>query len=510
MTSQKAAKNNEGAAAPKKLTHAEIRAVVIGLMLAMGLAAIDQTIVAPALPTLGRTFEDIESLSWIVTAYLLTATAVTPLYGKLSDIYGRRTVMLTGIVIFVIGSVACALAPTMTALILARGLQGLGGGGLMSLVHTIVADIITPRERGRYQGYFSTVFGLASVGGPILGGFMVENLHWSLIFWINLPIGAAAFVLCWSTLKRLPRHDRPHQLDILGAFLMMAAAILLLLALSWGGSRYPWLSVPIGGLIATSALLWGLFGLRVATAPEPFIPLAILKNPIVLTATLAATFGIGTMIGLTVYAPMYFDVVMRYSASHTGWALIPLLAGVVVGATLAGQTMARMTHYKRVSLIGLAAGILGVCYAAIWPSYSGFLTVAALGMTGLGIGCLLPVTTVSVQNAVALHQLGTATGAMNFVRQLGSAVIVAVMGAILLGGFGGGTLSIETLQLTAELGYDYGPLFRWIFVAGIAFLVISYGFLLLMTEKPLRGPVAAHPVDPEAPAVAVPNPPVKK
>ena len=200
---------------------------------------------------------------------------------------------------------------------------------------------------------------------------------------------------------------------------------------------------------------------------------------------------------------------MRFSASHTGAGLIPLLAGTVIGATMAGQTMARVQNYKRVSLIGLAAGILGVAYAAVWPSYSAILTIVALGFTGIGIGCLLPVTTVSVQNAVPAPQLGTATGAMNFIRQLGTAVIVAMFGTIILGGLGGGNVSLETLSLTAQLGYDYGPLFRWVFAAGVACLVVSYGFLLLMEQKPLRGPVAAHPVDPAAPAVATPNPPVK-
>ena len=409
----------------KRLSKSEIRLVIFGLMLAMGLAALDQTIVAPALPTMGRVFDDIENLSWIVTAYLLTATTVTPLYGKLSDVYGRRAMMLIGIGIFVLGSIACALAPTMTMLILARGLQGLGGGGLMSLVHTIIADIVTPRERGRYQGYFSTVFGLAAVGGPIVGGVFVEHLHWSLIFWINVPLGIAAFLMTWTALKRLPVHERQHQLDILGAALMTAAAVLFLLALTWGGTRYPWLSAPIIGLIAASALLWAAFGWRIATAPEPFIPLNVLKNPVVLSATLSATFGIGTMIALTVYAPLYFELVMHFSASRTGAGLIPLLAGTVIGATIAGQTMARVQNYKRISLIGLAVGILGVACVAIWPSVSATLAIAALGFTGVGIGCLLPVTTVSVQNAVPALQLGTATGAMNFTRQLGSAVIVA-------------------------------------------------------------------------------------
>src|SRR6185312_6318123 len=186
---------------PKALTHPEITAIIVGIMLAMFLGALDQTIVATALPTIGRHFGDIEQLSWVVTAYLLTGTAVTPLYGKLSDIYGRRAMMLTAIAIFMLGSLACAMAPSMTALVLGRALQGLGGGGLMALSQTIIADIVSPRERGRYQGYIGAVFAVSSVGGPVLGGFLTEKLDWSLIFWINLPLGIAAMATTWNALK---------------------------------------------------------------------------------------------------------------------------------------------------------------------------------------------------------------------------------------------------------------------------------------------------------------------
>ena len=198
------------------LSPADIRSIIVGTMLAMLLAALDQTIVATALPTIGQDLGGFRDMSWVVTAYLLTATAVIPLYGKFSDIHGRRSAVLMGVATFVIGSIACALAPTMPVLIIARGIQGLGGGGLISLAQTIVADVSAPRERGRYQAYFAAVFASASIAGPILGGLLAEHLHWSMIFWINLPLGLLAFWMSSSALRRLPRHDRPHRLDALG------------------------------------------------------------------------------------------------------------------------------------------------------------------------------------------------------------------------------------------------------------------------------------------------------
>src|SRR3954463_10485119 len=244
---------------PPPLSHDEIRSIIVGIMLAMLLASLDQTIVATALPTIGRDLNDVEHLSWIVTAYLLASTAVTPLYGKLSDIHGRRGALLAGIAIFIVGSIACALAPSMLALILARGLQGLGGGGLISLAQTIIADIVAPKERARYQAMIASVFVASSVAGPVLGGVFAQHLHWSMIFWINLPLGAAAL---WSTdraLRRLPRHERPHRLDYAGGALIVLATISLLLALSWGGHRYAWVSATILGLLATAAVLSLLF-----------------------------------------------------------------------------------------------------------------------------------------------------------------------------------------------------------------------------------------------------------
>ena len=272
------------APAPRPLTHPEIRAIVLGIMLAMFLGALDQTIVATALPTIGRHFANLGDLAWVVTAYLLTATAVTPLYGKLSDIHGRRVMMLIAIVIFVAGSLICALAPSMTALVFARALQGLGGGGLMALSQTIVADIVSPRERGRYQGYIGAVFATSSVGGPVLGGFLTEHLDWSLIFWINLPLGLAALGMTSNVLKRVPYQPRTHKLDLIGACLMMSAAVALLLALSWGGRRFDWISPQFGALLLASAVLWGLFAWRLVSTADPFLPLSVLSNPVVAEA----------------------------------------------------------------------------------------------------------------------------------------------------------------------------------------------------------------------------------
>ena len=233
---------------------------MLGIMLAMFLSALEQTIVAPALPTIGRTLGDVENLSWVVTAYLLANTAATPLFGKLSDIYGRRRMMLVAIVIFIVGSVACALAPNMPALIAARALQGIGGGGILPIAHTMIGDMVTPRERPRYQSYTSIMFMAASIIGPVLGGVLTDYVHWTMIFWINLPMGLLALWMTDRALRKLPRHDRPHKLDVLGALLMVCAAMALMLAMTWGGTRYGWASAPILGLLAGSVVLWVLFG----------------------------------------------------------------------------------------------------------------------------------------------------------------------------------------------------------------------------------------------------------
>jgi EmrB/QacA subfamily drug resistance transporter len=489
----------EPAPANAALSPNEVRLIIIGVLVAMLLAALDQTIVATAMPTIGRALGDFENLPWIVTTYLLTSTAVTPLYGKMSDIAGRRITLLVAICIFVIGSAACALAPTMLALILARALQGLGGGGLISLAQTIIADIISPKERPRYQGYIAGVFVTSSVAGPVLGGFMAEKLHWSAIFWINLPIGLIAFCMTNSLLKKLPRHERPHKLDFVGAGLMTLATIALLLALSLGGPRYAWTSAPILALLAVSMLFWIAFITRLMTAPEPLIPTEVLANRVVAMGTAAACFGMGVFIGLTIYTPIYLEGVYHLTASQSGLALIPLMVGTVTGATYSGRLMARMAHYKRPPLIGLTIAAIALGIVALMPKSLPLIALeVVLAAASTGIGTVLPVTTVSIQNAVLPHQMGTATGAMNFFRSLGGAIIVAAFGAIVMGSLPAdraATVTMDTLASTLSSGgSDIGTVFGWVYLAATVGILATLYALFMMEELPLKtkiGPATA-------------------
>jgi EmrB/QacA subfamily drug resistance transporter len=495
-------------AEPRALTHPEIKVIVIGIMLTMFLGALDQTIVATALPTIGRYFNSLDDLSWVVTAYLLTSTASTPLYGKLSDIYGRRGVMLTAVAIFVAGSIACAMAPSMPALVLARALQGLGGGGLMALAQTIIADIVSPRERGRYQGYIGAVFALSSIGGPVLGGFLTEHLDWSLIFWINLPLGLIAFGMTSHVLRLVPFHPRKHRLDVIGAALMILAAVLLLLALSWGGRRFDWISWEIGALIFASAVLWGLFAWRLTSVVEPFLPLTVLGNPVVRSAALAGACNMGTLVGMTIFVPLYFEVVLHLSASESGIALIPLMAATVVSSTLTGRAMMHVARYKRMSIAGLSVAIVTLVPLSIWPGDMPIaLVLFLLMMVGAGIGTVFPISTVCLQNAVSRSQLGIATGAANFFRALFSSLVVAVLGAIVLGGLGGvAGMSVEMLARAAS-AHELSFAFRFVFMS--CGLVLTFGmcFLIAMEEKPLKGPTppSGGATAPSAPATPIPS-----
>jgi EmrB/QacA subfamily drug resistance transporter len=469
--------------------HAAVRAIVAGIMLAMFLSALEQTIVAPALPAIGRSLGGIDELSWVVTAYLLAVTATTPLFGKLSDIYGRRLALLWAIAIFIVGSVACALAPTIWILIVARGLQGLGGGGLLPIAQTIIADLLSPRERPIVQGRTSIMFMSASILGPVLGGFLTDHLHWSLIFWINVPLGLVALVMSDRALRRLPRNDRPHQLDLIGAVLMVGAGIALMLALAWGGTHYPWLSWPIVSLLAASAALWALFAARLLTAREPFIPVTILRRRVTSTITCAAFFGVGTIIGITIYTPLYCETVLGFSASTSGLALIAFMAGTVVGSLAAARLMVRLVRYMRVPLAGLFFAVIALLLMAADPaSPSVTRLVVLLFVVGCGVGPIYPMSTIVMQNAVKPHQLGTATGTLNFFRTLGGAIIVAVFGAIVLGRADEDTGVMTIERLVAAHG-DLAPAFQGVFIAAVIFLAIAFCSLLAVEERPLHGPL---------------------
>ena len=486
---------------PAPVSHAEVRTIFFGLMLTAFLAALNQTIIATALPTIGRHFGDFESLSWVVTAYLLTSTAVAPLYGKLSDIWGRRGMLMAAVALFVAGSALAAAAPNMLTLILGRGLQGIGGGGILPLCQSVIADVVAPRERGRYQAYMGVVWVTSGVAGPVLGGVLAEYFHWSLVFWINVPLGLAAAALTYVFLARIPRHERRHKLDLLGAVLMMSAAILLLLALTWGGTHYAWTSPEILGLIAGSCVLSVLFGLRLARAPEPFLPLNVLNNPVMRWGTTSASLAMGVSIGLTIFLPLYFETVYGLSATEAGVALIPI-ALTTPGSLLSGQAMLYWKHYKRAPMIGMALALVALGFLVWRPDMPLLYGIALMSVVGTAIGLLYPVTTVSIQNAVPHYQVGVAMGALNFFRSLGSAFIVAVMGAILLAGFGvrperGGVSAVATAMNASSA--DAAIVFRYVFASALVFLIFSTSALAIMEERPLRGsPSSADPA---------PNPP---
>ncbi len=471
------------------LDQAAIRATVAGIMLALFLSALEQTIVAPALPAIGRSLGHIDDLPWVVTAYLLAATATTPLFGKLSDIHGRRTILLLSIGIFIAGSVACAMAPAMWVLVLGRALQGIGGGGLLPIVQTIIADLVSPRERPLVQSYVSLTFMSASILGPVLGGLLTDHLHWSFIFWLNLPLGTVALVMTARALRRLPRHERPHRLDIVGGALMVGGALALMLALTWGGMRYGWTSSRILGLLAGSAVLWILFVMRLLSAREPFIPLVILRGRVTSAITCASFFAIGTVIGVTIYTPLYCQVVLGASASVSGLALIAFMVGTTVGSLTAGRLIVRLTHYMRVPAVGLVIAIAVLGFLAAFPallSLSGFALL--LGVLGAALGPMYTVGTVVMQNAVKRHEFGIATGTLNLFRVLGGAIVVATFGAIVLGGAG----DAASVMMLGKLAAGHGDLalpFRFVFIAAAACLGIALACVLAVEERPLHGPV---------------------
>src|SRR5579872_467228 len=480
------------------LSASELRTIMASLMLAMFLAALDQTIVATALPTIGHQFHDVSNLSWVITAYLVASTAMAPVFGTLSDIYGRRVTITMSLVSFIAGSVLCALAPNLIVLILARALQGIGGGGILPVVQTIIADVITPRERGQYQAYFSAVWAAAGIGGPILGGVMTQYLDWSVIFWINLPLGVAAMAVLLPKMKRIPPHHRHRELDWIGGLLLMAAAVVVLLVLTWGGGRLAWRSPEILSMIAAAFVLTGLFLWHARRAAEPFLPLSLMGGTVVPHAMLIGSLTLGTTIGLTVYLPLYYEVVYGLAASQAGLALIPLVAVSVVGSTAVGRVMSRMHHYKWVAIAG--TGLAAVVFGAIaiftpLPLWL-FLTLLATGALGLGTG--FPTSTVALQNAVQRYQIGTATGAANFFRSLTSSFAVAAFTAILLAVLGTrAALNGHGIDVTHDLSApDTVAAFRPIFVAASLMMATACLAVTLMEERPLAGP-------PDADAVAV-------
>jgi EmrB/QacA subfamily drug resistance transporter len=481
-------------APPAQLTPGEVRTILMSLMLTMFLAALDQTIVATALPTIGRQFGDVSSLSWVITAYLLASTAVAPVFGTLSDIYGRRATIITSMSLFMVGSILCAIAPNMTVLIIARGVQGLGGGGILPIVQTVIADVVTPRERGQYQAYFSSVWMAAGISGPILGGVFAEHLHWSMIFWINVPLGLASLAMLLPKMGRIPVFHRRRKVDWLGGVLLMAAAVVVMLVLTWGGNRYAWLSPVIMAMVGASLALTLAFVWYALRADQPFLPLSLMGGSVVPYAMVCGGCAMGAMLGLTVYLPLFYEGVYHLSASEAGLALIPLAAVSTGGAAIAGRTMSRSRHYKRVAMVGTIVAAITAAALMLAPMPLWVLLVL-LSVFALGLGTAFPVSTVSSQNAVARSQIGTITGATNFFRALMASFTVALFSAILLTALGPDvSLSGEQYGAVSSIPVaDMIAAFRYVFGAAAAMMVVASICMGLMEERPLAGP--AQPVE---------------
>jgi EmrB/QacA subfamily drug resistance transporter len=406
--------------------------VFSGLMLGLLLASLDQTIVATALPTIAGELHGLNRLTWIVTAYLLTSTASTPLYGKISDLYGRRRIFQAAIIIFLLGSILAGISQNIDELIFTRGLQGIGAGGLMTLAMAIVGDVVPPRQRGRYQGYFTSVFAASSVGGPLIGGFFVENLSWRWIFYINVPVGIVALVVTSSVLK-MEFPTRTHSIDYLGSALMVSSVSCLLLTTVWGGNIYPWASKPVVLTGGSGIILAVLFVWREKVAPEPIIPLRLFSNP-VFTVCNVLGFIMGTgMFGVIVFLPLYLQLVKGVSPTVSGLLLVPLMAGILTSSILGGRAISRVGRYRAFAVVGTALATVGILALTSLGIHTNQVFMSAcLLVLGMGIGMSMPVLTIAVQNGVSWSDMGTATASVNFFRSLGGSIGTAAFGAILV------------------------------------------------------------------------------
>lgn len=418
-------------AAPARLSHRQVLIVFSGLMLGMLLAALDQTIVATALPTIVGDLGGLNHLSWVVTAYLLTSTASVPLYGKISDLYGRKRIFQAAIVLFLIGSVICGAAQNMLTLIIARGIQGAGGGGLMALAMIIIADVVSPRERGRYQGYTGAVFATASVAGPLLGGFFTDSLSWRWIFYINLPVGIVALVVT-SAVLNLPFARRNHRIDYLGAGLLVGAVTSFLLVTVWGGSEFAWSSATIILLTLGGLVLLGAFLFQERRAAEPILPLNLFRNSVFAVASaISALVGL-TMFSAMIFLPLYFQIVTGASATRSGLLMLPLMAGLMTTSIGSGRVISHTGKYRIFPILGGAVSFLGLLLLSrIDVDTSRGETAVYMLITGAGIGLTMQTLILAVQNVVPHEDMGAATSGVTFFRSMGGAFGVAIFGTVL-------------------------------------------------------------------------------
>ena len=489
-----------------------VRLIFAALLLVLLLASLDQTIVATALPTIVGELGGIEHLSWVVTAYLLASTVVGPLYGKLGDIYGRKIVLQAAIVIFLVGSALCGLAQNMGELIAFRALQGIGGGGLIVTTIAVVGDIVPPRERGRYQGFFGAVFGVSTVIGPLLGGFLVEHFSWRWIFYINLPVGGVALVVIAAAFHTHAAQVR-HRIDYLGAALLAGGLSAIVLFTSLGGTTWPWGSAQIVVLAVLGALLLVGFALVERRAAEPILPLQLFRNRIFTVAGLIGFIVGFALFGAVTYLPLYLQIVKGHSPMSSGLLLTPMMAGVLVTSIGSGQLISRLGRYRPFPIAGtLLMTIAMFLLAGISVSMPIWQTALYMLVLGFGLGMTMQVLVLAAQNAVPYELLGVATSGSTLFRQVGGSIGVAIFGAIfahelsvqLDSAFPPGTPRptaaspelVERLPDALHSAYvsAFAASLRPVFAAAAGVAVLAFVLSWLLAEAPLRKSVAAEGV----------------
>ena len=415
-------------------TIGRVLTIYAGLMVTLLLAALDQTIVATALPRIVSDLGGITQYSWVFTAYMLTSTVSVPVYGRLGDVHGRRSLMLIAVTIFVVGSALCGAAQNMTELVICRGIQGLGAGGLFPLTLAVVGSIVPPRDRGRWQGLLTAVFAAASILGPAVGGVIVDNTTWRWIFLVNLPIGGIALVVISLTMsKRKVRAE--HEIDWAGAALLATGTASLLLGLVWGGRTYSWASGHVIGALVAAAVVLAVFGLVERRSREPILPFEVLRNPIIAGSVACTALMSVVMFGTITYAPLFAQGVIGTSATSSGVVLTPLMLSVVVSSLITGQLVSRTGHYRWNVL--LAPLVLAVGMALLWRMNMHTTSGQAardMAIAGIGIGSMSQVFILSVQNAAQRSRMGAATALTQFARQTGSTLGVSLMGVIVNAG----------------------------------------------------------------------------
>src|SRR6266567_86329 len=433
-------------AAPQAITQAapsfqalprrDLVLTVGGLMLGLLLAALDQTIVGTAMPRIVAELQGFQHYAWVTTAYLLTSTAVVPISGKLSDMYGRKFFLIGSSAMFVLTSALCGLSQDMTQLIVFRGLQGLAGGVLTSIVFTVVSQIFPPAERGRIQGVFSGIFGLASIVGPLLGGYLTDNLSWRWVFYVNLPVGLIALTVLWFSFPNIRPVLRERRIDYVGALTLVAGVVPLLLALSWGGNDYPWNSPTIVGLFALAAVMLVTFLWIESRAAEPIIPLSLFRNRIVSVSVLALMLMAIGMFGTILFIPLFIQGVIGTTATQSGTLMMRMMIVMISSSIVGGQIISRTGRYKIIGLYGMTVMAFGLfLLSGMGPDTDYVIVVRNMMIVGLGMGPTMPVFTLAAQNAVKMSQLGVVTSLTQFARSIGSTLGVAIFGSLLTNRF---------------------------------------------------------------------------